>query len=280
MRRRTNGVRMTLAFAGVAVVVALGLNRQGDLPTVNADPLSADANASARKLNTLDALQRYFYLKRQADARYLKIREAANLYIKRTDADKRYIKFSDADARFLKIEDAAGIYIKMTDADARFLKIEDAAKQFLKIEDANNTFIKFEDANARFVHGSASSFTGARLVGDANEPLLTIPGTLKVEANTPDAGKSTTVTLTNLTNGPLTFAQSPAPPAGGGAGTIGAGQSQGILIGLNQPSTIQLIGAFGDGSVVPAVQTVMVTGFDANGQVQVVGQALSGAPGG
>jgi hypothetical protein len=171
-----------------------------------------------------------------------------------------------AEARYLKLDDAA----------AQFLKIDTANSQFLKIDDANQTFIKLQDANTRFVQGSGQSVVGSREVGDQNEPLLTLPGTLKVEAKSPDAGKSASLTLTNLSDKqPLMFAPGPQ----GGLTTIDPGQSiSGILIGLNQPSTIQLVSGFGDGT---AVQTLAITAYGSGGGeglVQVIGQALSGAP--
>jgi uncharacterized protein YjbI with pentapeptide repeats len=356
VRRRVNRLQMTLAFAAVGVLVGLGFSRQVELPALGADPMSADAHTAANKLTTLKGLEKFFYLKRQADSRYLKIRDAANIYIKQSaadaryiklsqadaryikmndadarylklddaaaqflkidaanqtfiklqDADARYIKMTDADARYLKLGDAAAQflkidaanqtfiklqdadarYIKMTDADARYLKLDDAAaqflkidaanSQFLKIDDANQTFIKLQDANTRFVQGSGQSVVGSREVGDQNEPLLTLPGTLKVEARSPDAGKSASLTLTNLSDKqPLMFAPGPQ----GGLTTIDPGQSiSGILIGLNQPSTIQLVSGFGDGT---AVQTLAITAYGSGGGeglVQVIGQALSGAP--
>jgi hypothetical protein len=367
VRRRVNRARMTLAFAAVGVPVGLGLSRHMELPALMADPMSADAHSAANNLNTLKGLEKFFYLKRQADSRYLKIRDAANIYIKQSvadaryiklsqadaryikmndadarylklddaaaqflkidaanqafiklqDADARYIKMNDADARYLKLDDAAGQYlkldaaaqflkidaanqtfiklqdadaryIKMSDADARYLKLDEAAaqflkidaanSQFLKIDDANQTFIKLQDADARFVQGSGQSVVGSRLVGGENEPLLTVPGSLKVEAKSPDGGKSASLTLTNLSDKqPLMFAPGPQ----GGLTTIDPGQSiQGILIGLNQPSTIQLVSGFGDGT---AVQTLAITAYGSGGGeglVQVIGQALSGAPAG
>jgi hypothetical protein len=276
---------MAVTFGAVGALAGLGLTRDAQLPTVASEPASSNTLAS-NTTRTVKLLERYFYLKRQTDARYLKIREAANLYIKGTTADRRYIKLSQADARFLKIQDAAGLYIKLTDADARFLKIEDANSKFVKIEDANNNFLKIEDANktfiklsdadSRFVHGSAQALTGSSLVGGTKETLLTVPGNLRVEAATNDQGKTAALTLTNLSSVPLTFNQ---PSAAGAAtsSTVQPGGTQGILIGLNQPSTIQVVGSFGDG--VP-VHTFTFTAFGSGTQVQVLGQALSGTPAG
>ena len=232
-----------------------------------------------------------------ADARFLKL-DALNGFLKLSDADARfiklggldgYIKLTDADARFLKV-DALDGYVKLTDADARFLKLDalngyvkldaldgyvelDALGDYVKL-DALGDYVKLEEADKRYVNGDGSVLTGSRQVGGDKEPLLTVPGALKVEASA--EGKQGVLTLTNLSESELQVA-STAPGANGGTqgGTIAKGGTLAILIGLLQPATVQVIPGAGDGG---AVHTLNFTAYDVagTGDVQVVGQALSG----
>ena len=270
----------------------------------------SEADARFHKVIT-NALGDYIKLG-DADTRYLKL-DAINGYLKLTDADARFlklgaldgfIKLTDADARFLKLgaldgyvkldaldgyvkldalsgylkTDALNGYVKLTDADGRYLKLTDVDASIEK-HLTDNGYLKSADADARFVNGDGSVLTGSQFIQDAPEPLLTVEKTLAVEASIAPEHKGAVLKLTNLTDGPLAFATT-APDANGQPqhGTIEPkGGTTSILIGLLLPAVVQIIP--GDAADGGAVHTLSVSAFDlGNNELQVVGQALSGAP--
>ena len=170
----------------------------------------------------------------------------------------------DTLAGYVKVE-ALADYIKTADADARYVK-----------GDALADYIKSADADARFVEGDGSVVTGSRLVEDSPEPLLTVDKVLTITVLVDGDGKGARAALKNLTDAPLEYASTALDAAGAPEhGTIEPGGTESILIGLLLPATVQIIPGAGDGG---AVHTLSLSAFELGGKLQVVGQALSGAP--
>ena len=292
-RRRVARIQVSIATAVLGVLAGLGLGRSA--PSVPAvDPELAakrvvtisganirDGSIAYKDLNK-KSIQKGIYLKSQADKVFWKIRDAEARFIKMSNELTNYLKLTDADTRYIKLGALDG-FIKLTDADARYIKLDglnsfikltDADARYLKI-DALDGYIKLDDANKRYVNGDGRVLTGSQLVGAGKESLLNLPGTLKVEASTGDGGAL--LLFTNTSTDDLELASTvPTPQGGLQHGTLKSGGSLAILIGLLQPATVQVIPGPGDGG---AVHTFSFTAFgEQDGQMQVVGQALSGSP--
>jgi hypothetical protein len=166
------------------------------------------------------------------------------------------------DIKFGQVALPSSVYDKTT-SDGRYLSKTGKATDSSHLNGIDST---------GFVNGDGTVLTGARLVGSGKETLVTVTGNLMVEGSTADAGKNATLTFTNLSNVTLNFASSGG--ANPSSGTIAPGGSLAILIGLLQPATFQILGNLADAET---VHTVDFTAFGApNGEVEVVGQALSG----
>jgi hypothetical protein len=236
-----------------------------------------DADARFLKLDALDS-----YVKLDtADGRFLKL-NALDGYLKLDAADARFLKLDTADARYIKLGaldgyvklDALNGYLKL-DALNGYLKTADAEAQFVKGE-ALADYIKGEDADARYVEGDGSVRTASQLATAEHQTLVVLGKTMAMDDWDDGQGRGVNVQIKNLSEGTISYASTSADAQGGPAhGMIDqGGSSPAILIGLLQPTTLQVVDR-GDGSV----HTLTITAFDkGDGKPQITAQALSGAP--
>ena len=271
LRQARRAERLHQAHRSRRALPAAG--RAGQLP---------QARDGGRRFLKLDALNGYLKLD-AADARFIKLDQADARYLK-LDALTGYVKLDDADARFVKLGaldgylklDALNGYVKLTDADGRFLKLDDAGALIDK-HLTDNGYLKQSAADGRYLQGDGSVVTGSRLVEDSPEPLLAIGKSIAVTAEPAGGDKGgAIVKLTNLGSRAQEYAGAGFDAAGAPpGGTIPPNGTVAILIGLLAPATVQIVEGEGDGT---AVHTLNLTAYEIDGKLQVVGQALSGAP--
>jgi hypothetical protein len=279
--------------------------RDADLRYLKVEALNGylkltDADARFLKLDALDGyvkldtLNNYVKLS-DADTRYLKL-DALDSYLKVDAADARYLKTGALDG-YIKI-DALSDYVKLDDANAEFLKLDDVdgavekvvtekLGPYLKVSDAQSViekivsddgYLKASAADTRYVNGNGSVVTGSHLATPEPQTLITLGKTMAMDDWNDQGSSRVNVKLTNLFDGSLEYASNAPDAAKGGDyhGVIDKGGTETILIALDQPTTIQIVPGSGAAT---AVHTVSVTAMSVpGGKVQVVAQALSGAP--
>lgn len=247
------------------------------------------------------------YLKLDAAADFLDLTEALNIFIKHEDAEETFLSKIQAASDYLQKIDAAAIYIKHDVADATYLKLEDAAKSYLKLEDAADFLSKIDAANIYldkefaantyldkeaaaetyikqgteidayklggipadgFVQGDGSVHTGLVVLGlDGEEKLLDVPGMVSVVA-VAQGKEGGQAKLVSTSPEPLLVSY------GGTSIVLEPEGTHGILIGLNQPTLVQLIG-IDKGGLGTLTLTASQLGQE---QLAFSGQALSGTP--
>lgn len=114
-----------------------------------------------------------------------------------------------------------------------------------------------------YVQGDGSVHTGlVQLDAESSDTLLEVPGLVSVVASASKNGNS--ATLTNTSVEALWFSY------GGQTTEVQSGGTTGILIGLNQPTLVQIIGLSGQ------VSTLTLTVAGISGSTLFTGQALVG----
>lgn len=270
IRRRLAGLRLAAALA-VALTIA-GFTTRDTLTTVNPTATSTLPANSVGSSQIIDGAVRLADI---FPGTVLTPSQASSLYLKIADAADQYVKMSP----FLTIkQQVADLYTWRTQTVMPYFKglftfkhdINDWKSQTVdptlaglntwksevtqEITDIKGIIVKhqatLDGLDTRFVQGHGSVLTG--IIGP-DQPLLDL-GTATIDANSAQEGQ---VTLTNKSGGDLLLS------FGGKSVTLPDGQSQGILIGLNQPSIVQVNGdgkslttitlnRMGDGSVFTA----------------------------
>ncbi len=264
-----------------------------------------EAEASALFIKHDDAAATYLKLE-DAAASYLKLEEAAG-FLSKVEAADLYIKHDDAAATFLKLEDAAETYLKLGEAENFLHKVDaaqiyldkataastyldkataadlylhkdDAADLYLHKDEAAATYLKLDaqiDAHklggipaTGFVQGVGSVESGLALLGfDGSKPLLDLPGL--VSATAVAQGKDNNVVqLVNTSGEQLLVSHD------GSSQVLGPEGTTGILIGLNQPTLVQLV-SLGKGGMSTLTLSATQLGLE---QLVFTGQALVGTP--
>jgi hypothetical protein len=291
-RRRISAVRTSLIMSVGGVLLGLGIGKAGEPPSVEAEQAASKVitiNGTNVKDGSLlfkdikkGQLEKRFFTRTAADARFVKLSglsAALDGYLKNDLAAGIFAKIGSS---YLK-DETNGIFAKIgssylkdevnaifAKADSTYVKAE-ADAIFAK---ADSAYVKAE-ADARFVNGDGQVVTGSQEVAGVAELLFSFAGLVSAEAETTDSGKTATVTVRNLSSGPLTLASNvPASQGGNQGGTVQPGGSLAILIGLLQPATLQIVAGQGDGA---GVHTLNFTALSAGGtSVQVVTQGIIG----
>lgn len=164
-------------------------------------------------------------------------------------------------------EQAAAVFVKFGQAEKIYLHKTDAASMYIKIDTPIDAW-KLEGIPASgFVQGQGSVHTGlVQLAQSATGKLLDIPGLVGVvvAAGTPNGGRG--AQLTNTSGETLTFS------AGGKTAVVDNGGTTSILIGLDQPTLVQIIAPTTGRVSTLTLNAASVTG----GQILFTGQALLG----
>lgn len=265
-----------------------------------ADTYLDKASAATTYLNKIEAANTYlkveaasmFLHKVEAADTYLSKFHAADLYLSKVEAASEYLLKIEADNflykeqaadLFLYKEQAADIYLNKIDAardyllkiDAdAFLHKADAAETYLSKVEAGLTFLKIDaqvDAHKlgglsadQFVQGDGSVLTGLVLMDKPeSQVLMELPGIGTLL--TVDHGESVSARLENTSGGPVLVM------TGGKSETVDDKGSTGILIGLSQPTLVQLVSPERG-----IVSTVTLTRASFGGTPLISGQALVG----
>lgn len=255
-----------------------------------ADTYLDKASAATTYLNKIEAANTYlkvetaslFLHKVEAADTYLSKFRAADLYLSKVEAASEYLLKIEAD-NFLYKEQAADIYLNKIDAANEYLhKLEaenflhkaDAAETYLSKVEAGQTFLKLDaqiDAHKlgglsadQFVQGDGSVLTGLVLMDKPeSQVLMELPGIGRLLAV--DSGESVSARLENTSGAPVLVMYD------GKDVTVDDKGSTGILIGLSQPTLVQLVSREGG-----LVSTVTLTRASFGGTPLVSGQALVG----
>lgn len=179
---------------------------------------------------------------------------------------------------FLKISTATETYLSKLQAAEEYLHKIEAAEQYLKLEDAAKTYIKLGsqiDAHKLggivpdgFVQGAGHVESGLAVLGlEGQAELLELPGLAGAVA-VAQGKEGGLVELTNTSGAPLLLSY------GGKSMVVEQGGTHEILIGLNQPTLVQLVATKGDDL---ATLTLAATELG-QGELVFTGQALVGTP--
>lgn len=206
-----------------------------------ADTYLDKVEAASTYLHKVEAANTYLQKVDAADT-YLSKFLAADLYLSKVEAASEYLLKVDA-GNFLHKQQAADTYLSKIDAASDYLlKID--AQDFLHKAYADATYLKLDaqiDAYKlggltadQFVMGDGSVLTGLVLMDKPEaQPLMELPGIGRLLAV--DNGENVSATLENLSGGPLLVSY------GGKGETVSDKGTAGILIGLNQPTLVQLV---------------------------------------
>lgn len=235
-----------------------------------ADTYLDKLEAATIYLNKVQAANTYLQ-KVDAANTYLDKFLAADLYLSKVEAASQYLLKVEAD-NFLHKQQAADTYLSKIDAASQYLlKID--AQDFLHKSYADATYLKLDaqiDAHKlggltadQFVMGDGSVRTGLVLMDEPGaQPLMELPGIGRLFAVDNDGKVS--VTLENLSGGPVLMSY-------GDTETVGDKGTAGILIGLNQPTLVQLVSL-----ETGLVSTVTLTVAELGENLLMSGQALVG----
>lgn len=159
---------------------------------------------------------------------------------------------------------AASLYVKIDFAEKTYLHKDDAAATYLHKESTAVDAHKLGGIPASgYLQGDGSVHTGlVQLAEESSDQLLEVPGMLSVLASASKNG--TSATLTNKSGEVLWFSW------GTQTTSVQPGGTAGILIGLNQPTLVQVVGLSG------AVSTLTLTAAGIGGSTLFTGQALVG----
>lgn len=197
---------------------------------------------------------------------------AADLYLSKVEAASQYLLKVEAD-NFLHKQQAADTYLSKIDAASDYLlKID--AQDFLHKSYADATYLKLDaqiDAHKlggltadQFVMGDGSVLTGLVLMDKPEaQPLMELPGIGRLLAV--DNGEDVSATLENLSGGSLLVSYD------GKGETVSDKGTAGILIGLNQPTLVQVVSVESG-----LVSTVTLTVAEFGDHHLLSGQALVG----
>lgn len=131
---------------------------------------------------------------------------------------------------------AAAIYVKYDLAEKTYLHKDEAAATYIKIDTPIDAYKLGGIPASGFVMGDGSVHTGlVQLAPQAVDTLLDVPGFVSVMASSGDAKQGSTVSLTNTSGEVLSFSWGSQSTVVQDGGTVG------ILIGLNQPTLVQVV---------------------------------------
>ena len=216
IRRRVTALRLA-TYLAIALTIAGITSSRAPLQTVSADAASSPTGRSV-PANSVGSRQ-------VIDGSLLLGDIKAGQVLGTTQAARQ----------FLKIKSAEETYVNKLYAADTYLKLDDAATSYIKLGSKIDASTLGGIPPSGFMLGDGSVRTGlASFTGDGQKDLLDLPGIGNVVATVNGDGHG--VQLTNTSGIELVVS------VDGKSSIVEAGGTAGILIGLSQPTVVQIIG--------------------------------------